>query len=91
MKKGEWTFLSNHGHVFEYLMKNPLGTTQKIATMTGLSIAGVQNIIADLREGDYVSIIKTGRRNQYVVHPSLSMHHPLEQAHCAGDVLKFLD
>lgn len=88
MKKGAWTFISNHGHMVDFLANNPRSTTQEIAQMIGLSIAGVQNIIADLEREGYLTIVKAGRRNQYIVHTDQPMRHPLERDYIVGDVLK---
>jgi predicted HTH transcriptional regulator len=90
VKKGAWTFISNHGHMVEFLAKNPHSTTQEIAQMIGLSIAGVQKIIADLEREGYLTIVKAGRCNQYIVHTDQPMRHPLDRDHIVGDVFKSL-
>jgi predicted transcriptional regulator len=68
MKKKDWAFLSNHGHVFAYLVKNSHSTIQEIASDTQLSVAGVQKMITDLEKGGYITKLKVGRVNQYIVH-----------------------
>jgi predicted transcriptional regulator len=68
MDKGNWTFLSNHGHVFAYIIKNSHCTIQEIAGATELSVAGVQKMINDLEKGGYITKLKVGRVNQYIVH-----------------------
>ncbi len=87
MKKGEWTFLSNHGRVLAYIVKNPQTICQDIAQDTDLSISGVQKIINDLEQGGYIDRIKVGRCNQYKVHPEMPMRHHLEAEYAVGDVL----
>jgi predicted transcriptional regulator len=89
VKKGAWTFISNHGHMVEFLANNPQCTTQEIAQMIGLSIAGVQKIIADLEREGYLTIVKAGRCNRYIVHTDQPMRHPLERDYIVNDVLKF--
>jgi DNA-binding IclR family transcriptional regulator len=88
MKKGQWTFLTNHGRVLAYIGKNPSSTIQEIAIKADLSVAGVQQIITELEEGGYLSRSKAGRRNQYKIHSRLPMRHHLERHYCVGDVLQ---
>jgi DNA-binding Lrp family transcriptional regulator len=88
MKKGQWTFLSNHGRVLAYIGKNPSSTIQEIAIKADLSITGVQQIITELEEGGYLSRLKAGRRNQYKIHSELPMRHHLERHYCIGGVLQ---
>jgi len=87
MKKGEWTFLTNHGRLLAYLAKHPQSTAQEIAQAAGLSIRAVQQIITDLEGGGYIARQKEGRRNHYTVHPDRPMRHRLEQDHAVGDIL----
>lgn len=87
MKKGEWTFLSNHGRVLAYISKHANSTSQNIAYETGLSIGAVQIIIADLVKAGYLERMRVGRRNQYRVHPELPMRHRLESDHSVGELL----
>ena len=87
MKKGQWTFLSNHGRVFAYIIKHPKTTGQKIAYDTGLSTSGVNKIITDLEKGGYIRRIKVGRCNEYKVHPELPMRHHLESEYPVRNVL----
>lgn len=88
MKKGEWTFLTNHGRVLAYLATHEKPTAQEIAYDTVLSIRAVSNIIIDLKKGGYVSWHKEGRRNRYTVHLDRPLRHRLEQNHNIGDVLR---
>ena len=88
MKKGEWTFLSNHGRVLAYIAKNPHSTVQSIASATGLSGPGVQKIIGDLGKSGYIERLKAGRSNYYTVHPELPMRHHLESEYPVGQVLR---
>ena len=91
MGAGKWTFLSNHGRVFLYLARNSSSTTEKISRDVGLSLRGVQKIIAEMEEDGYVTHQKVGRCNHYIVHPDKPMRHRLEQNHTVGDILLGLD
>ena len=87
MKKGEWTFLSNHGRVLIYLAKHPSSITQELAQKANLSIRAVQNIIDDLEDGGYITRHKEGRKNQYTVNPDLPMRHLLEREFAVKEIL----
>ena len=87
MKKGEWTFLTNHGRVLAYIAKHPEHTTQQIAQKVGITLRAVQKIIAELEAGGYLARHKEGRRNRYAVYPEIPMRHRLERNHAVGDIL----
>lgn len=90
MKKGEWTFLTNHGRVLAYIAKNPERTTQEIAQEAGITLRAVQKIITELEAGGYLARHREGRRNRYKVHPEIPMRHRLEREHAVGDILEAL-
>jgi hypothetical protein len=87
LKKGEWTFITNHGRVFIYIAKNPQCTTPQIAQEANLSLRAVQKIITDLDILGYLVRHKEGRCNRYTIHPEKYMRHPLESDHTVGDIL----
>ncbi|GEM_PF-1473772 len=70
-----WTFFTNHGHVFFHILQHPGDTIRRIADHMGLAERTVAGILHDLREDGYVTIVKEGRRNRYVVRPDLPMRH----------------
>ncbi|UCC15910.1 MAG: MarR family transcriptional regulator [Dehalococcoidales bacterium] len=90
MKKGEWTFLSNHGRVLIYIFNNPKSTTEEISRETELSQRGVQKIITELETAGYIAHKKVGRRNLYTVYSELPMRHHLERNHMVGDIIHAL-
>ena len=90
MKKGEWTFLTNHGRVLAYIAKHPQSTTQVIAHEAGITLRAVQKIITELESKGYIARKKEGRRNRYTVNPLLPMRHRLEREHSVGDILQAL-
>jgi DNA-binding transcriptional ArsR family regulator len=87
MKKGEWTFFSNHGTVLAYISKHSMATAQEIAQEAGLSIRAVQNIITALEKAGYIARQREGRRNRYTVHPDRPMRHRLQRGYTVGNVL----
>ncbi len=88
MKKGEWTFLTNHGRVLAYIAKHPQSTTQEIAREAGITLRAVQKIIAELEAGGYIVRHKEGRCNRYSVHSEMPMRHRLEREHAVGNILQ---
>jgi predicted transcriptional regulator len=90
LRKGEWTFLTNHGRVLSYIAKHPESTTEQIAHEVSITLRAVQKIIADLRAGGYITQQKEGRRNRYTVNPDRPMRHQLERGHAVGDILRAL-
>lgn len=90
MKKGEWTFLTNHGRVLAHIAKHPQSTTQEIAQEAGITLRAVQKIITELEVVGYIARMREGRRNRYTVNPMLPMRHRLEQDHAVGDILQAL-
>lgn len=87
MKKGEWSFITNHARLLAYLTRQPRASAQEIAFDTGLSIRAVTKISNDLREGGYLSWQKEGRRNHYAVHLRQPMRYSLEGGYRVGDLL----
>jgi DNA-binding MarR family transcriptional regulator len=90
LKKGKWTFLTNHGRVLTYIAKHPQGTTQEIAQEAGITLRAVQKIITELEAGGYIVRHKEGRRNRYSVYSEMPMRHRLEREYAVGDILQAL-
>jgi len=90
LKKGEWTFLTNHGRVFVYIAKHPQSTTQEMAQEAGITLRAVQKIITELEAGGYIVRHKEGRCNRYSVYSEMPMRHRLEREHAVGDILQAL-
>jgi predicted ArsR family transcriptional regulator len=90
MKKGKWTFLTNHGRVLVYIAKHPQSTTQKTADKIGVTLRTVQKIILDLEIDGYLARQKNGRNNTYTIDPKMPLRHRLERDHIVGDILDAL-
>jgi hypothetical protein len=87
---GEWTLLSNHGHVLVCLARNPEARLRDVAADVGITERAVQNILRELQQAGMVVINKHGRCNHYQINPRKSLRHPLE-AHCTvGNLLQLL-
>jgi DNA-binding MarR family transcriptional regulator len=75
---GEWTFLSNYGHVLVCLAGDPDARMRDVAEVVGITERAVQQIVRDLVEQGYVRKDKVGRRNRYQVVGSAHFRHALE-------------
>jgi DNA-binding MarR family transcriptional regulator len=87
---GDWTFLTNHGHVLLLLSREPTLRLRDLAERVGITERAAQRIVAELVDAGYVTRTRNGRRNRYVVHPRLPFRHPVERAHRVGELLDAL-
>jgi len=78
---GDWTFFSNHGHVFFCLARNGDARLRDVAADVGITERAVQKIVKDLQAAGYIEVRKQGRCNRYRINRRKSLRHPLE-AHC---------
>ncbi len=85
-----WRFLTNHGHVFLTIAKDPEVRVRDIADIVGITERAAHAIVQDLADEGYVSVIKQGRRNIYEIHPELPFRHPQLRDHDIGEIVKLL-
>lgn len=88
MAAGNWTFLSNHGHVLIALSKDPTLRIRDLVEMIGITERSVRAIISDLEADGYVEIIKIGRRNEYRINAQMKFRHPAEAGKPISSLLK---
>ena len=88
--RGGWTFLTNHGHVLVCIATDPDVRGRDVAARVGITERAAQAIITDLVDGGYVTRTRIGRRNRYQVNPDGPLHHPCEQPHSIGDLLRLV-
>ena len=84
---GDWTFLTNHGHVLLALARDPQARLRDVAELVGITERSVQAIVADLEVEGYLTRIRVGRRNVYRLHPQRRFRHPAESRHRIGELL----
>lgn len=75
----DWTFLTNHSHVLLCIYQNPKIRLSEIAERVGVKERTAFAIVSDLVNEGYLSKVRNGRRNEYVVHPELHFRHPVER------------
>jgi predicted transcriptional regulator len=78
MSGGQWTFLSNHGHVLVSLARDPDARMRDVAVLVGITERAVQQIVGDLVAQGYLRKEKVGRRNRYDVVREAHLRHDLE-------------
>jgi len=87
---GQWTFLSNHGHVLVSLARDPDTRTRDVAEAVGITERAVQQIVHDLVEQGYVEKTKVGRRNRYAVVRGAHLRHQQVSRVTLGEFLDLL-
>ena len=87
VSQGEWTFLSNHGHVLVSLARDPEARMRDVAEAVGITERAVQQIVRDLAVQGYLRKEKVGRRNRYEVLRRAHFRHDLESDVTLGDFL----
>ena len=56
----------------------------------GITERAASSIVADLENEGYLTRVKVGRNNEYLVHGSQPLRHPVEQNHNVGELLQLL-
>lgn len=74
-----WTFFSNHGHVYFLIARNPEIVLREVAAQVGITERSVQGIVQDLEDAGYIEKEKVGRSNKYKIIPNKTLRHPLEK------------
>ncbi|MBX7143696.1 MAG: winged helix-turn-helix domain-containing protein [Oligoflexia bacterium] len=77
-KKPDWTFLSNHGHVFICLYSEPELPLKEIAIRVGITERAVHKILSDLEHEGYIKRTRIGRKNHYTFELNKQLRHPIE-------------
>lgn len=88
VSQGEWTFLSNYGHVLVALSRDPDARMREVADSVGITERAVQQIVAALVGEGYLRKEKVGRRNRYDVVNSTHLRHENETQVTVGDFLR---
>jgi DNA-binding Lrp family transcriptional regulator len=61
-----------------------------IALRVGITERAASSIVADLEHEGYLTRVKVGRNNEYLVHGSQPLRHPVEQHQNIGELLQLL-
>jgi DNA-binding Lrp family transcriptional regulator len=90
-KSGNWTFLSNHGHVLVALSREPRARLRDLAEAVGITERAVLHILSDLEAEGILKRIREGRRNRYVLHLAAPLRHPLEDHRSVGELVAMVE
>ncbi|MFN8168189.1 MAG: helix-turn-helix domain-containing protein [Candidatus Nanopelagicales bacterium] len=82
-----WTLLTNHGRVLLLIGRNTDARLRDLAAEAGITERAAQTIVGDLEAAGYVTRVREGRRNTYVLHPDQPFRHPAEADHEVGELL----
>jgi predicted transcriptional regulator len=74
-----WTFFSNHGHVYFLLATQQDIVLRDVAAQVGITERSVQGIVQDLEDAGYIKKEKIGRSNKYKIISEKTLRHPLEK------------
>ena len=89
-KDRTWTFFSIHAHVLVVLARQPDVLIKDLAWEVGITERAASSILSDLEEEGYLTRVREGRSNRYILHRSRPLRHPLEQHRKIGDVLSLV-
>ena len=70
------------------LSKDPTLRIRDLVESIGITERSVRAIIADLKDGGYISIVKNGRRNKYRINEDANFRHPAEATYQVNELLK---
>ncbi|MFJ5549139.1 helix-turn-helix transcriptional regulator [Streptomyces sp. NPDC093225] len=89
-RRNRWTFLTNHARVLIAIARDPGIRLRDIAAGCDLTERTVQAIVTDLQADGYLTRIRDGRRNRYVIAPGARFRHPAEADHEIAGLLAYL-
>ena len=90
-KSGDWTFLSNHGHVLIALSTAPDARIRDIAEMVGLTERAIHRLLRDMESGGIITRKRRGRRVTYSIDRDRRLRHPIESHRTVGDLVSIFE
>jgi hypothetical protein len=82
-----WAFLTNHARVLVRFAADPAARMRYVAADIGITERAVRGIIAELADGGYLTVSRTGARDRYAVHRGKPLRHPLASHRTAGELI----
>jgi DNA-binding transcriptional ArsR family regulator len=86
----DWSLLTNHGRLLLAIENEPGLRVREMAERLHLSERGVALILRDLREADYVTARREGRRSFYSVVPEKPPRTDFVEHQTVGRLLQLL-
>jgi hypothetical protein len=85
-----WTFLTNHARVLLCISGDPGIRLRDLAARLGITERSAYGIVTDLATAGYITKVKDGRRNSYVIQAHLPLPEPTSRERTVGEVLALL-
>lgn len=85
-----WTFLTSHARVLIMIARNPEIRLRDIAAAADITERTAQNIVTDLEEAGYLTRVRQGRRNHYMITPGTRFRHRAEADHEVAELLAMI-
>ena len=86
----EWSFITNHGLVLATIARHPRRTARDIGDTVGITERTTHKIINDLEVAGYITKVKAGRRNEYILHPDVPLREKVSGDAAARELLTML-
>ena len=67
------SFITNQGLVLAAIARHPRSTARDIGDVVGITERATHKIITDLEDAGYVTKVKSGRRNEYLIHVDMPL------------------
>ena len=90
IKMKDWSFITNHGLVLLYILRNSQCTMRQMAAALDVTERTIKRVLEDLKEAGYVTWQKTGRGNIYEIQSTQRLKHELTREVMLGDLLSLL-
>jgi len=85
-----WSFITNHGLVLLYILKNSQCTMREMAESLHVTERTIKRVLEDLKTSGYVNWQKTGKGNIYEINSTRELKHELTREVMVGDLLNLL-
>ena len=86
----KWSFITNHALVLGVIAKHPHRTGRDIGNTVGITERAIHKIINDLEVAGYITKVKAGRRNEYIIHPDVPLKEKVRGDAAARELLMML-
>lgn len=83
-----WTLLTSHGRVLLLIARDPGRRVRDLAERAQITERAAVGIVKDLEQAGYITKIRDGRRNRYVVHDEVAFRHPAEADHPVRELIE---
>ncbi|MEO3937290.1 MarR family winged helix-turn-helix transcriptional regulator [Dermatophilaceae bacterium Soc4.6] len=83
-----WTLLTSHGRVLLLIARTPDLRLRDMAALARITERSAAGIVRDLEQAGFLTKVRDGRRNRYVVHDEVAFRHPAEAEHQVRELIE---